>query len=204
MPDHLRAGRRRAALSHRSARLSPRLRRRARLPQRQMLLRHRAAAWACLTAGRCSSPITRSAASIRAASRIATPTTGSRTCATCASTTRTAWPTPTVTRVRRRTAGGSPPATIRTATARMRPTTTTARSRRPRRSRACPTRREEAMQALRHFLGTPARGSGALRLRRRVLRAARLVCRHLPGHRPGPDHRHDRESPHRACCGSCS
>ena len=56
-----------AALSDRPARLSPRLRRGAGFPQRQELLRHRAAARHGLTAGRCSSPTTPSAASIRAA-----------------------------------------------------------------------------------------------------------------------------------------
>ena len=45
---------------------------------------------------------------------------------------------------------------------------------------------------------------GPVRFRRCLLRAAQLVRRHLSRHRSGTDHRHDRESSHGRCCGSCS
>ena len=55
------------------------------------------------------------------------------------------------------------------------------------------------------FLPRPRRPHLArLRLRRRLQRDRRLVCRHPPRDRPGADRRHDRERPHRACCGSSS
>ena len=79
VPDHLRAGRLGPALSDLARGLSSRLGRRPRLPQRPHLRRHHAAA----RAGRRRPAVPRrnipSSASTRAASRTATPTTGSRT-----------------------------------------------------------------------------------------------------------------------------
>ena len=79
VPDHLRAGGLRAALSDPPRRLSSRLGGRPRLQERARVLRHHACRSGRTTAARCSSPTTPSSASIRAASRTATPTTGSRT-----------------------------------------------------------------------------------------------------------------------------
>ena len=79
VPDHLRARRRRAALSHRRPRLSSWLRQRAGFPQRQAAGRASSCRSGRLSADRSSSRTTPSAASIRGVSRTATRTTGSRT-----------------------------------------------------------------------------------------------------------------------------
>ena len=79
VPDHLRAGRLRPALPDLARRLSPRLGRRPRLPERAHLRRHHPAARPGRRRTRCSSPSTPSSASTRAAFATATPTTGSRT-----------------------------------------------------------------------------------------------------------------------------
>ncbi len=90
VPHHVRARGFVAALFHRAGGLSPRLRERARdfaIANPGMASSYRSA-WPM--AARCSSPTTRSAASIPAGSRTDTPTTGHRTCITSASTAPTA------------------------------------------------------------------------------------------------------------------
>ena len=169
-----------------------------RLPQRQALLRHRAAARAAARRAALLRPLFASAASIRAASRIATPITASRIAATspinrahcianphghkgygedCWGLTASDDPT------------GYDAHAPDNDNGTISPTAALA---------SYPYAPKEAMRVMRHILDAARRqGLGPIRLRRCLQPIARLVRRDVPGDRSGPDHRDDRELSHR-------
>ena len=153
VPDHLRAGGVLAALSDRRQDLSPRLDAKAATSGTGAPTTTSSCRSAPTMAGRCSSRTTRSSVSIRAASRTATPTTGSRTSRAHADQPRALRAqSEGLQGLRRRIAGASPRATTTRATARTRRTTISASSRRPRRLSSFPYAPEDSHAGAAPFL----------------------------------------------------